>query len=230
MFFLYFLIFILIGLFLNITRKYDLFTISIVYIVCSIFLYFIDIYAVIYVIMFFGIAEIITMILNKKHGKRDYKNVLGNCGASLVIFITGFILNKLLYVNLEMFIIASLATISAAFSDTLSSEIGLLSIKNPRMINTFKKVKKGTNGAISLIGIIGALLGSLITAIFFIIIEYNYLFIILISISGIIGSLIDSFTGAIIENKNQKINNNWNNFISTLITGIIIIIIYTIII
>lgn len=228
MFFLYFLIFILIGLFLNITRKYDLFTISIVYIVCSFFLYFIDIYAVIYVIMFFTVAEIITMILDKKHGKRNYTNILGNCGASLVIFTSGFILNYFFSINLEMFVIGALATISAAFSDTLSSEIGLLSRKHPRMINTFKKVKKGTNGAISLIGTIGAILGALITAIFFIIIEYDIKFIILISIAGLLGSLMDSFTGAVIENKNKKVNNNWNNFLSTLITGIIIIIIYVI--
>ena len=225
MFLLYFVIFILIGFFLNIARGYDLFTISIIYLVFSFFLYFINLFAVIYVILFFAIAESITLLFNKKHGKRNYKNVLGNCLASICFFIIGFVLNYFIKINTFFFSIAALAAISAAFSDTLSSEIGKLSKTKPILITTFKKVKKGVDGGITFLGTSAALLGSLITGVFFYFVGYEPKIVIIISISGIIGSLIDSVIGATLETKGY-FNNNLTNFTSTFLAGLVAMIMF----
>ena len=225
MFFLYFLIFILIGLFLNITRGYDLFTVAIIYMVFSFFLYFIDLYAVIFVILFFAIAEGITLFLNKKHGKRNYKNVLGNCLASIVFFIIGIVSNYLNLISSAAFAVAALAAISAAFSDTLSSEIGRLSKKNPVLITTLKPVKTGVDGGITFLGISAALLGTIIIGVFFYFVNYEHKLVFIIAICGIIGSLVDSVIGATIERKGY-FNNNLTNFTSTFLTGVIAILMF----
>jgi len=225
MFFLYFLIFILIGLFLNITRGYDLFTVAIIYMVFSFFLYFIDLYAVIFVILFFAIAEGITLFLNKKHGKRNYKNVLGNCLASIVFFIIGIVFNYLNLISSAAFAVAALAAISAAFSDTLSSEIGRLSKKNPVLITTLKPVKTGVDGGITFLGISAALLGTIIIGVFFYFVNYEHKLVFIIAICGIIGSLVDSVIGATIERKGY-FNNNLTNFTSTFLTGVIAILMF----
>ncbi len=52
--------------------------------------------------------------------------------------------------------------IASANSDTWASEIGSLSKKNPIYIRTFKRIERGTSGAISLLGSIAALSGSLL--------------------------------------------------------------------
>jgi len=193
--------------------------------VFSFFLYFIDLYAVIFVILFFAIAEGITLFLNKKHGKRNYKNVLGNCLASIVFFIIGIVFNYLNLISSAAFAVAALAAISAAFSDTLSSEIGRLSKKNPVLITTLKPVKTGVDGGITFLGISAALLGTIIIGVFFYFVNYEHKLVFIIAICGIIGSLVDSVIGATIERKGY-FNNNLTNFTSTFLTGVIAILMF----
>jgi len=232
---LYFLIFIFLGLLLNFIGKYDLITISVVYVVASLFMYFVDIYAVIYLVLFFGISESVTSLFNKKHGQRTYKNLLGNCLASIIFLVAGGITEYFSPGSFIYFGVGALAGISAAFSDTLSSEIGRLSVKKPIMINSFKEVEKGIDGAITLLGTAAATLGALITAMFFWFVNssigistlYTTKIIIVVSICGLLGSLIDSYIGAFFETKGY-INNAQTNFLSTFITGLIALVIMTI--
>ena len=226
MLFVFFLIFILIGLFLNLVRNYDLFTISAIYLVFSIFLYFIDIYAVLYVILFFFVAESITLIFDKKHEHRNYKNIFGNCLASIIIFGAGYLFSG--NIGMIAFNVGALAAISAAFSDTLSSEIGLLSKRSPRLITTFKKIKKGTDGGVTLLGLTAGFIGTLITALFFWLAKYPNKIIIIIALAGILGSVIDSYIGALIERKGY-FDNNQTNFSATFITGLIALIVFILI-
>ncbi|RIA80500.1 integral membrane protein DUF92-domain-containing protein [Glomus cerebriforme] len=134
--------------------------------------------------------------------------------------------------------------------DTWASELGILNKGWPILITTFNKVPPGTNGGVTPLGLLASILGGLIIGISaFISLELTnsckrYLEIILIaSISGFIGSLIDSFLGATVQiskydkksnkityqqNKNSitisgydLLNNNQVNFVSSLITGIL---------
>jgi len=232
---LYFLIFIFLGILLNFIGKYDLITISVVYIIASLFLYFLDIYAVIYLILFFGIAESITSLFNKKHTHRTHKNVLGNCLASIIFLIAGGIAAYFSPGSFIYFGVAALAGISTAFADTLSSEIGQLSRKKPVLITNFKEVEKGIDGGITFLGVSSAALGSLITAMFFWFIStslktgfsYSTKIIIIVSICGVLGSLIDSYLGATFQIKGY-LSNNQVNFLATFVSALIALVLMTI--
>jgi uncharacterized protein (TIGR00297 family) len=96
--------------------------------------------------------------------------------------------------------------ISAALADTLSSEIGYYSKKPPIMITTFKKVPRGTDGGITLLGEIAALFGAIIIAGMHFYIYNNYLAMAIITLAGLVGTNTDSVAGALFETK--KILNN----------------------
>jgi uncharacterized protein (TIGR00297 family) len=174
-------------------------------------------------------AEGITLLFNKKHKQRNYANIIGNCSAAVIFLIIGLVFTYLNLLDYHLFILASIVSINAAFSDTFSSEIGKLSKIKPRLITNFKKVKKNTDGAITFLGIAGALLASFISSMFFYFIGYEITFIIVLFIGGILGSIIDSYVGAIIERKGI-FNNNQTNFLATFIAGCLSILIYVLIV
>jgi len=205
----YFVLFYVFGLLLWVTKKYDLITISIIYVVCTIFLLRNKIEIVIYLILFFGIAELITMVLDKGHSKRNYKNLLGNCIVGTIAIMFG-----------ETTV--ALATLCAAFCDTLSSEIGSLSKKKPVLITTLKTVDVGVDGGVTLVGFAGAILGAIITLVFFWIFNYNSTALLIIVVCGLLGTIIDSIIGATLQRKGY-LDNNQTNFLATLVVGIIAI-------
>lgn len=146
--------------------------------------------------VFFG--SIITKIFNKskKGKKRKLIQIISNVGVgtlSLIIF-------KITANNIYLLIYASVMAESLA--DTLASDIGMLSKKEPINILTLKKGEKGLSGNISILGLTSALIGSiLIGVIYFIGIEKNVISLIIIILSGFLGSLIDSILGASIQVK-----------------------------
>ncbi|GBB99434.1 hypothetical protein RclHR1_03520014 [Rhizophagus clarus] len=140
--------------------------------------------------------------------------------------------------------------------DTWASELGVLNKGKPRLITTFKEVPPGTNGGVTPLGLLASILGGFVIGLSATISlglsnlckEYTgYLEIILIiliaSISGFFGSLIDSLLGATVQISNydeklKKITNQQNkytitisgydlldnnqvNFVSSLVTGLI---------
>ncbi|KAK8930889.1 hypothetical protein KSP39_PZI016384 [Platanthera zijinensis] len=92
--------------------------------------------------------------------------------------------------------------------DTWSSEIGMLSNAQPRLITTFKKVRKGTNGAVSLEGLVAAAAGGFVIGLAFVIVGWltvscpadvtrkELLVVPIATFAGLCGSLIDSILGA----------------------------------
>lgn len=232
MWFLYFLALIVIGVFLNVLRGYDLFTISLIYVLLSVVWLLTNIYVVIYIFVFFVLAEGITFIFNKKHGKRNYNNLLGNTLACILFLVIGFVLSeKLNILNFAMFSLASIVSINVALSDTFSSEIGNLSRKRPRLITTFEKVDKGVGGGITFLGVFAAAFASFLSCVYFYFIGYEYTTVLLaiIFFSGIFGSLLDSFIGATLERKGI-FNNNHTNFLATFLSGALSILVYILIV
>jgi len=95
--------------------------------------------------------------------------------------------------------------------DTWSSEIGVLSNEQPRLITTLKPVRKGTNGGVTLQGLLAATGGGLIIGLTFVIVglltaecsfdmALRQLLVLPISAAaGLLGSLIDSLLGATLQ-------------------------------
>ena len=86
---------------------------------------------------------------------------------------------------------------SAALADTLSSELGILSLRPPILITTGKPVRAGTNGGISMVGTQAAAVGGALIGMAAVLSTkfcgaQNVIAILSCSIYGIIGSLVCS--------------------------------------
>jgi len=157
------------------------------------------------IVIFYAIAEISTKLarFNKeKHEQRTTANIIGNSGAAIIALFLGQG-------------IAFFGAISAALADTISSEIGMLSKKEPVLITNFKKVEKGTDGGITPLGMIAGLGGAIIIGlIYFFGMNQSISVLLAIIIAGLLGTTIDSFLGATLERK-KLLSNTQVNFLAS---------------
>jgi uncharacterized protein (TIGR00297 family) len=109
------------------------------------------------IIAFFGISSLFTRFrydykqklgsAQEKGGMRSWPNTLANG------IVAGLAALAELISHQDIFIVAFLGAVAAAMSDTIATEIGLLSDSKPRMIVNLKKfVDPGTSGGVSLLG------------------------------------------------------------------------------
>jgi len=157
----------------------------------------------------------------KEGGQRNWIQVLCNGGVGLEICLL-FIMKVGVAMDTPMDFsrfdsatylgCAYLGAMACCNGDTWSSELGsVLSKSDPYLILTGKKVPRGTNGGVSLVGILASFLGGIVVGFaFWICIAYGsdttalkmpaqYSVILLGGISGLIGSLIDSIMGCIFQ-------------------------------
>ncbi len=144
---------------------------------------------------------------------RSLDNVLANgFFPAMAALLSSYISN----LSLPLYV-AYHSTIAAATADTVSSEIGELSNKNPVLITTFEEVEVGTDGAVSLLGTLSGLASAgLIASIAFLLnnLGSNSLGIFAtVTVAGFIGTTADSFLGATLE-RSGKIGNDLVNLIS----------------
>ena len=96
--------------------------------------------------------------------------------------------------------VAFVAALAEATADTWSGAFGMLSDKDPVSIITFTKVPKGISGGVSALGFLGGLSASLLTAALgagtF---AHGLAFFSIAAGSGFLGSVIDSFLGALVQ-------------------------------
>jgi len=149
--------------------------------------------------------------LFKSDIKRSYTNVIGKVAVPTVAAVVG---------DVAVFISA----VSFGVADSFANEIGVLSKRKPRLVTTMKKVTPGTNGAVSPLGTFACGLGSLIVgliALFLNFSEANFLTNLLLVVTmGVLGSFVDSFMGAILENRG--LIKGWEvNFLTSLIIGLV---------
>lgn len=131
----------------------------------------------------------------KKGSERDMMQVLANCLPALIAL---FIYKLTPYKTAAL--VAYAAAIAEALADTWAGDFGMLSDKDPLSIVTFTKVPKGISGGVTMLGFMGALFGSSLIALLY---EgtFNPTFqsFFIITISGFLGSVLDSFLGATIQ-------------------------------
>lgn len=173
------------------------------------------------VVVFFIIAEIASNYPKKKHEKRNVFNVVGNSLPALLSIILIVIFPE----NAVAFELAFFAAVSAALADTLSSEIGYYSKKDPIMITTLKKVPRGTDGGVTLLGEGAALIGGLIIATIYYFTYHNIVLAGLVVIAGLVGTNIDSIFGAIFETR-KILNNMQVNLIGSSSGAIFVLVVY----
>jgi uncharacterized protein (TIGR00297 family) len=140
-------------------------------------------------------------------GRRGVKNVLANGTAPLLAAIAFFAFAMSHIGRLEVLcVIGFVASVAAIAADKFESEIGIFD-GMPRMIFTFKRVRKGTSGAVTLLGLLSGVLASLLVALMLILIVHQLqtLYaaskplaasaVISVIIGGFMGSVVDSMLG-----------------------------------
>ncbi|HEX8548602.1 MAG TPA: DUF92 domain-containing protein [Cytophagaceae bacterium] len=173
-----------------------------------------------------------------KTGPRDYVQALANLGVATIIMLIFAVYHS------DVILACFIGSVAAANADSWASEIGGLSNRKPVSIVTFKHVEKGISGGVTLLGLIGGILGSLFisalalaTLHVFSAYSGNYILLFIsTAFAGFIGCILDSYLGATLQAlyKNQKdeytenpmgaqlakgirgINNDMVNFLTTL--------------
>lgn len=172
------------------------------------------------------------IISDKKHGKpRDAMQVLANGGIPLLLGLWLILLNSNFFSEVNflnqytesiakekgIYLLIYWTVMSAALSDTWSSEFGMKLGKNPIDILGFRKLQAGASGGITWMGTLFGFLGSLIIGILFLVSrDVNSLnvqesnqdgkWFLIITIGGFLGTVLDSILGSIFQRKQQNIN------------------------
>lgn len=129
-------------------------------------------------------------------GPRAGSQVLANSAAASLMLLA----SALGLISERAALVGVCAAYAAAAADTLGSEIGVLAEGTPRMIiPPFEEVPRGTNGGVSLLGLVAGFMGSSAVALL-----WNYYFdetdtAFEIALLGLGGSLIDSILGAVAQ-------------------------------
>lgn len=160
----------------------------------------------------YGIAE-------SNRGARTIRNVLGNTAVAVAAVI-GFAGSTELGIEPHLFGYVFAGSLAAAMSDTLSSEIGVV-YGDPRLITTMDEVETGTDGGVSLAGILaglggGALIGVLALGVLG---GVSATGAVVVLVAGVAGMFADSVLGATLEG--WLLGNQSVNFLSTLVGGLL---------
>ncbi|EOY30903.1 Integral membrane protein-like isoform 1 [Theobroma cacao] len=155
----------------------------------------------------------------KEGGQRNWIQVLFNSGVATVLSVIIWSLtggeDKCLDSKESVLITSLIGGIIGHYSccngDTWSSEIGVLSDAQPRLITTFKTVRRGTNGGVTKTGLLAALAAGSVIGLTFVLVGFftttcstgmamkQLLVIPLSAVAGLLGSIIDSLLGATLQ-------------------------------
>lgn len=155
----------------------------------------------------------------EKGGARGYLNVFANGIVAAAAAVGYGVFGS------PVFIAVYIGSIASATADTIAGEIGVCS-SNPRLITNLKRVPKGTNGGITLLGEAAGLGGSaLIAGVALVLGIASVPLCIACIIAGFIGTNADSLIGVLLENRGLT-RNAGTNYLSTLIGGVSCAVIY----
>ena len=148
-----------------------------------------------------------------------------------------------------------LSSISCSCGDTWASEVGSAIGGTPRLITTLKLVPRGTNGGVTMVGLVCSLGGGLLigTSYYIVLLLFGvtdsctpqWIIVLIGGTAGLLGSLIDSILGATIQYSGYServkkvvnipgvgvkhisgyniVGNHAVNFISSLVTAILVL-------
>jgi uncharacterized protein (TIGR00297 family) len=141
----------------------------------------------------------------EKGGTRDWAQVLANGGIAALCALAACALPHTWH---HFAVLAMTGALCEAVADTWATEIGAASTMAPRMITTFEIARPGESGAISVPGTLAALAGSSLVAgsAYPLIGGFSTALaqLVLCSVAGVVGSLLDSLLGALLQAKYEN--------------------------
>ncbi len=136
-------------------------------------------------------------------GRRDARNALANCAVAVLCATLAAATGS------DLFTVAFVASLGAAFADTSESEIGQLFGRNPRLISTLEKVPPGTDGAVSLPGTLAGVAAASLTAT--VALALGMLetpqTAILVALAAFLGTVADSLVGTLVPRAGNELTN-----------------------
>jgi uncharacterized protein (TIGR00297 family) len=155
-------------------------------------------------------------IAQEKGGRRGVKNAVANT-------LTG-VLFAFLAVSTaspEIFTAALVAAFATAACDTVSSEVGQAYGRTHLLITNFRRVRPGTDGAVSLEGTLAGFVASLVLAgIAWQVGLVGFPVACIVAAAGFAGATIESYLGATIE-RLDLLDNDLVNFFNTMIGALV---------
>jgi len=145
---------------------------------------------------------------------RQASQVLANLGTAAICAI----LYRVFHAN-AVYLVAMAAALAEAAADTVSSELGQTSQREPRLITTWDHVPAGTDGGISRRGTAGGFLAAAIVSavcVFTGIVPLRQFAV--VWAAAVIGMVTDSLLGASLERR-KLMSNDAVNFASTLVAA-----------
>ena len=176
--------------------------ISYVYLLLTAF--FVGYAGLVTIVALFVIAAIVSKITTKKfnarnnlekvHHPRGFWQILANSAVALLFALLFYI-----YEN-PVFLYLVFTALAEEFADSMASDIGRLSTKQPLDILRFKPIEAGLSGGVSLLGLIAAFIGAaMAAAIPFLFLEFSLRAYLIIFLVAFIGTVIDSLLGSGIQ-------------------------------
>jgi uncharacterized protein (TIGR00297 family) len=132
--------------------------------------------------------------IHEKGSARDWAQVAANGGTAAFAGLANFIAPD------SVWLLILAISLASANADTWASELGVLSKQQPISIKSFKRVPRGTSGAISGFGTAASAAGSLLIALTaFLLFGGGPGWVLFVFIFGLAGSLVDTLLGAYIQ-------------------------------
>jgi uncharacterized protein (TIGR00297 family) len=148
-------------------------------------------------------------LAQEKGGARGWPNVFANGGfPTICAVLNGIFVLALITGFLDIFLFGFIGGVATMTADTIATETGLLSKVKPRLITHLsKRVEPGTSGGVTILGELGALIGTVIIGgiawllawLVLLPSNFTYQLLIVAIISGMLGCLVDSIFGASIQ-------------------------------
>jgi len=122
---------------------------------------------------------------------RGWKNVVANGLVPLFIVVLFYFAQKPFE---EILVFSYIASIAAITADKFASEIGVLD-GTPIMLLTLKRIKKGTSGGVTALGLAASFIAALLIALASFAISLNLIAFLIVLFSGYMGNIVDSVLG-----------------------------------
>ena len=141
-------------------------------------------------------SEKVTSSINQRSGARGIVQVISNALSATIAAILSLILQRP-----ELMIVYA-AALTECLADSLASDVGVLSKKDPIDICRMKRIKRGLSGGVSLLGTLTALAGCIlmffVSAIFF---GFSVKLAVTVILIPMIGICADSILGSLVQAK-----------------------------
>lgn len=140
-------------------------------------------------------TKAITGSMNKKSGPRDFIQVAANGLAATVCIVL------YAFTSQRAFLVGFTVALTEALADSIASDVGVLSHKDPVSICRFRRIPKGLSGGVSLLGSAASAAATVLCAVLYFLFFRNLREAAIVVLMGNLGCVLDSVLGDLLQEK-----------------------------